>query len=215
MSRESRIRSAICPVVSVGMPLYTVLSNLSPSHQPDARAPDAPTGTHEARDLGDKAAGKLRSEHTAWTIQNPPHRTHPRPKTPPPQTHRTAPPRTVPQRTEPPPPQRPHGASLLLPHQVASTTRSPSSTRKSRKTSRRSPRNSTRNAPQDSASRTSSRASCKRRPKRKETSSRRASLRSSKTVSVSCAAAHSSPHPKTCTSARARSVASVSGPATS
>src|SRR2546427_3303462 len=70
MSRESPTRSAVWAVVRAGMSLYTGSYNLSPSHQPDARAPKCAHRTHEAKDLGDKAAGKLRSEHTTWTTQN-------------------------------------------------------------------------------------------------------------------------------------------------
>src|ERR1700694_4504417 len=49
MSRDSRVSSDAWAVVRTGMSLYTGSHNLSPSHQPDARAPNAPTGLTSQR----------------------------------------------------------------------------------------------------------------------------------------------------------------------
>src|SRR6267378_7456425 len=99
MSRESRTRSDAWAVVRLGMPLYTGSHNLSPSHQPDARAPKCAHRTHEARDLGDKAAGKLRSEHTTWTTQNSHQNRPPQAKKPPSPVHPTVRLPTAPRQT--------------------------------------------------------------------------------------------------------------------
>src|SRR5712691_1121943 len=104
------VRSAVSAVVRVGMSLYTGSYNLSPSHQPDARAPKCAHRTHEAKDLGDKAAGKLRSEHTTWTTQNPHQQRPPPPKKPPSRAHRTVQPPTAPQATAAPPQPQPPAA---------------------------------------------------------------------------------------------------------
>src|SRR2546425_7633391 len=135
------VRPAVWAVVRVGMSLYTGSYNLSPSHQPDARAPKCAHRTHEAKDLGDKAAGKLRSEHTTWTIRNPPQSRPLQAKKHPPRPPRTVRPPMAPRPTAAPPPRQSLDAKSRPAHRPGSFTRSASSTRESRKSSLTSQRN--------------------------------------------------------------------------
>src|SRR5439155_928431 len=138
MSRESVTSAKVSALVSAGIALYTVLRTLSPFSPAGCVRTSCAPGTHEAEDPP-RAAGKLRSEHTAWKTQSSPQSNPSKNLRPPPPRPRQMDP---PMATAAAGPSRRSAARRHQRYRHVSTTRSPSSTKKSPKSSSRSPKDS-------------------------------------------------------------------------